>query len=332
MATAVKNPSESPAPAPVDQNMRLLRASVLGALYLAGCITVIAYGIPFLWKFGLTPWVTKNLGSFVDTAGLAIAVLAAGIGLIVGGLTIAGSRPPEGLRAGVFSIVAGLLAVFLFSVGIGQFLENYLIKDKSSIVGLVLTIAAGLAMIVGAGYFILKGNFRHRLVAFEAQGWFRTNSYKSNQGQRVRRLTMLGILLVVGSGVYTLVEHKTMTGDLSVRLPFNGMRVPLLPDARFTVPLLLIAVGMWGAWRAVNYPGFADFLIATEAEMNKVSWSTRKRLVQDTVVVLTTVFLFTVFLLVIDQLWGWILTREALGGIVPKPAIKAKQENKETPW
>ena len=33
-----------------------------------------------------------------------------------------------------------------------------------------------------------------------------------------------------------------------------------------------------------------DFLIATEAEMNKVSWTTRKRLVKDTIVVLVTVF------------------------------------------
>jgi hypothetical protein len=39
-----------------------------------------------------------------------------------------------------------------------------------------------------------------------------------------------------------------------------------------------------------------------------------------------------VFLLVMDQLWGWVLTRETLGGIVPKPAVKATQQNKEIPW
>ena len=51
---------------------------------------------------------------------------------------------------------------------------------------------------------------------------------------------------------------------------------------------------LWRAWRGmVNFPAFADFLIATEAEMNKVSWTTRKRLVQDTIVVLTTVVLMT---------------------------------------
>ena len=50
------------------------------------------------------------------------------------------------------------------------------------------------------------------------------------------------------------------------------------------------------------------------------SWTSRRRLVQDTIVVLVTVFLFAVFLLVVDQTWGWLLTRETLfGGIVPKP-------------
>ncbi len=33
---------------------------------------------------------------------------------------------------------------------------------------------------------------------------------------------------------------------------------------------------LWLAWRVVNVPSFADFLIATEAELNKVSWTTRR--------------------------------------------------------
>jgi preprotein translocase SecE subunit len=82
----------------------------------------------------------------------------------------------------------------------------------------------------------------------------------------------------------------------------------ILRDVRFTVPLLLAIGGLWLAFRVVNFPAFADFLIATEAEMNKVSWTTRKRLWQDTVVVLTTLVLFTFFLMVVDLFWGWALT------------------------
>src|SRR5205823_12945818 len=49
----------------------------------------------------------------------------------------------------------------------------------------------------------------------------------------------------------------------------------LLPHLKFTLPILILAAAMWFAWRVVNQPVFADFLIATEAELNKVSWTTR---------------------------------------------------------
>ena len=43
----------------------------------------------------------------------------------------------------------------------------------------------------------------------------------------------------------------------------------------------------WLIFRLVQYPPFADFLIATEAEMNKVSWTSRDDLNRATTVVLT---------------------------------------------
>jgi preprotein translocase SecE subunit len=79
--------------------------------------------------------------------------------------------------------------------------------------------------------------------------------------------------------------------------------IPILPDVQITVPIVLLALIVWLSWRIVNYPTFADFLIATEAEMNKVSWTTRKRLYQDTIVVLVTVILLTVYLFVVDGIW-----------------------------
>ena len=58
---------------------------------------------------------------------------------------------------------------------------------------------------------------------------------------------------------------------------------------------------------------FADFLIATEAEMKKVAWSSKKRLFQDTVVVLTTVLLMTLFFLFVDFFWSWLLSQKYIG-------------------
>ena len=72
---------------------------------------------------------------------------------------------------------------------------------------------------------------------------------------------------------------------------------------------------MWFAWRIVNLPVFADFLIATEAELNKVSWTTRRRLFQDTLVVLTTMVMLAVLLFAMDQIWLHLLSWKPIGVI-----------------
>ena len=58
--------------------------------------------------------------------------------------------------------------------------------------------------------------------------------------------------------------------------------------------------GIWLAFRAVNLPQFADFLISVEAEMDKVTWSSRQELYRATVVVITTMVLLGAILLLYD--------------------------------
>jgi len=108
--------------------------------------------------------------------------------------------------------------------------------------------------------------------------------------------------------------------------------LPILYQLNIVIPLLIILVALWFAWRIVNWPTFADFLIATEAEMNKVSWTTRKRLVQDTIVVLVTVFLFTVFLFVVDILWVYILSNPAVRVLLVDPGAERAKQNAPTSW
>ncbi|MSR31226.1 MAG: preprotein translocase subunit SecE [Gemmataceae bacterium] len=71
----------------------------------------------------------------------------------------------------------------------------------------------------------------------------------------------------------------------------------------------MLGFSFWLPWRVVNLPVFADFLIATEGELNKVSWTTRKRLVQDTLVVLSTLLLMAIFLFAMDLFWREVFTR-----------------------
>jgi preprotein translocase SecE subunit len=108
----------------------------------------------------------------------------------------------------------------------------------------------------------------------------------------------------------------------------------LLPSVQFTVPLLMLAAGIWLAWRVVNVPVFADFLIATEAEMNKVSWTTQRRLVQDTIVVLVTVVLMAFYLFSMDVMWKSILSWPPIGvlRISSEEQKGAAQPPEDRPW
>jgi preprotein translocase SecE subunit len=205
--------------------------------------------------------------------------------------------------------------------------------------GLVVTIVVGVALLAGGFWLLIQPNSARVLMQVEDQGWFSRTIYKKNQGVRVRRGTILGILAVAGSGIWVLISHNTLAfgppNDWVLVLPFTaGVSIRLLPEVRFTVPIILALASLWLAFRVVNFPLFADFLIATEAELNKVSWTTRRRLVQDTIVVLTTVVLLTVFLFVVDIAWGWILSQKYVG-VLRIDEGKIEQEfdvQKEQPW
>ena len=79
-------------------------------------------------------------------------------------------------------------------------------------------------------------------------------------------------------------------------------------------------VGLWLAFRLVNYPRFANFLIAVEGEMDKVSWSDQDYLKRATGVVLGTMLLLGMILWGYDFFWFRlfslirILDADALGG------------------
>jgi preprotein translocase subunit SecE len=126
---------------------------------------------------------------------------------------------------------------------------------------------------------------------------FHLGLYKPSQGRLVRRITFAVLTIAVAIGAWRL--------SVSPYLMQVGQAV------QFGVPALVLALGGWIAFRAVNLPRFADFLIAVEAELNKVSWPSRGELVRSTVVVLITIILLTVVLFAYDILWGLLL--RALG-------------------
>jgi preprotein translocase SecE subunit len=131
-------------------------------------------------------------------------------------------------------------------------------------------------------------------------------------------------------GVPLLVPHRDLLAPATGTLEFAS--IPLLPAVQFTLPLVLLAASIWLAWRVVNLPVFADFLIATEAEMNKVSWTTQKRLVQDTIVVLVTVVLLAGFLFSMDVMWKKVLSWKHIGVLYIPEDKGEKKKMDEKKW
>jgi preprotein translocase SecE subunit len=206
-------------------------------------------------------------------------------------------------------------------------------------------------LLAGAGYlYMMVPGWQAFLEAVEHQGWFHANSYKGNQGVRVRRGTIIGILAVGVCGIITMVWHKNFGIELaatneSPRVPNDWYWVipyasdavtigfvPIMYKVHMMLPIVFSIALLWFAWRVVNIPTFADFLIATEAEMNKVSWTSRKRLIQDTIVVLTTVFLFTMFLFVVDVIWIKILSAPGIKVLLIDPREAEKEQQETAKW
>jgi preprotein translocase SecE subunit len=292
-------------------------------VYVVAAVAVVFYAVPALWAEHVSP----RLGgfSFVDIALRVLVQAAAAVGLWWFGRSLAGPNPPKGVRGGIFLVISWAIAIFFLVRAVGLNVEGPAGQIAMAVVG---------ALLVFLAFRFFTGSRGERwMVALEEQGWFHGSAYKRSLGLRVRRLTILGILLIGGSGVYSLMFQGMLPDNWRLAIPGFDQPVTVLTDARYSIPLILLGLTLWVAYRAVNVPTFAEFLIATEAEMNKVSWTPRRRLFQDTVVVLVTTLLLTLFLLVVDLFWGWLLSREVVG-VLPGKSTAAQQggQTQEAKW
>ncbi|MDY0168983.1 MAG: preprotein translocase subunit SecE [Thermoguttaceae bacterium] len=123
-----------------------------------------------------------------------------------------------------------------------------------------------------------------------------TGIYKRSQGRITRQITFAAIALTVAIGCWRLSENLDQ----------------LRPELRFGIPAVLLALSAWIAYRIVNFPNFADFLIAVEAEMNKVSWPTRSELIRASLVVLITIFVLATVLTIFDLFWSGVFQKTGI--------------------
>jgi preprotein translocase subunit SecE len=117
--------------------------------------------------------------------------------------------------------------------------------------------------------------------------------YKRNQGRIARQLTFAGLAVTAAIGCWRL----------------GMLLIDQGPAVQYGAPLAVFAASVWVAFRLMNLPKFADFLIAVEAEMAKVSWPTRAELIRSSIVVMIVIFGLAAILALYDLFWNWLLHR-----------------------
>ena len=121
------------------------------------------------------------------------------------------------------------------------------------------------------------------------QQLFQTGLYKKTQGRHARQITLIAIAIVVAAGAWSLKGWLDAEGASST--------------TQTAVPLAVLAACLWAAFRLIQLPVFADFLIAVEAEMSKVSWPTRSELIKASLVVIFVIFFLAILLFAFDLIW-----------------------------
>ena len=311
--------------------------------------------------------------------------------------------PAKGSRSAF--VIGGIFFLALFCLALT--LLNWMERSGGQQAFLISAVLV-VFLTIGVRLFISRFLTRSAVAAMDDQGWTSLGSFKRVQGQRVRRLTMITLLIAVVTGSMSLMnagygarwfaelplsgkfeivdphdakynkiplkagdsfsreQYQTLQNDLkdlvlvggeAVTVTIDGAEssfkpgdlIPrdlakkiqnilrdgrregdsqelktseavlpetrkidqlgmlLLPEGQLKVVALSI-IGFFLIWRLVNVPSFADFLIATDSEMSKVSWPPLKKLWRDTLVVVTGMFLMGGMIMAMDWVWRGVLT------------------------
>ncbi len=115
--------------------------------------------------------------------------------------------------------------------------------------------------------------------------------YKQGQGYWVRLMSAIGFGLLVMMGVIWLWDQLA-----GVRI---GTLEPVYVQGGISVIVIAIC-GLIGYQLIGRKPKFIDFMIATEGEMRKVNWSTRREIFGSTILVILLTLLIAVYCKIAD--------------------------------
>jgi preprotein translocase subunit SecE len=120
---------------------------------------------------------------------------------------------------------------------------------------------------------------------------FQVGVYKRSQGRIARQVTFAALALTFALMAWRMYVTFRAAWGLSLISALSGV---------------VLVGGLWLSYRLVNLPRFADFLIAVEAEMNKVSWPSKQELIRSSLVVIFVIFAMSLVLFGFDLVWGFL--------------------------
>jgi preprotein translocase subunit SecE len=120
--------------------------------------------------------------------------------------------------------------------------------------------------------------------------------YKSGQGYWVRMMSAIGFFLLVLMGIVWLSEQLAV-------IKFGEIETVYVQGAAAII--VGVTFALIGFWLIGRKQKFVDFMIATEGEMRKVNWSTKREIIGSTILVILLTFFIAIFCQIADLLFSW---------------------------
>ncbi len=118
------------------------------------------------------------------------------------------------------------------------------------------------------------------------------NIHRGMQGRLVRNVVLVALWIFVA------VVCQSVYGAVS---EYFGTMVTIA-----SVAFVAVSAG-WVAFRLIQHPPVADFLIDVQIESSKVSWCTWPELRRTTIIVLAAMIAFSAYLFACDISWQFVL-------------------------
>ena len=131
--------------------------------------------------------------------------------------------------------------------------------------------------------------------------------YKPGQGYWTRMGTAGGAVLLIALFARFIYISLAVSPRIHLdTIVINGIEKQVFPTWKLIITGSFVLLSAGFAWYYLNKPKVVDFFIATESEMKKVNWTSRREIIGSTKVVIIFMFLIAFFLFFVDLFFAYL--------------------------